>query len=289
MVPLLVSVALLRAAAAFEEWTLVDDAPLRELVVVRAHYARSDDAELLLPEAVSPGVRPVATDAATGRRLELRVSAAGWVARQPPRGARRVIVRFERAAAPPRAFALRWPPPGGARARRVANMPRGWSRDAAEGWTCPGLDADELVCVSEGRVEPFALRVPAARSSRWGWAAAIASTALAIWAARRVGRDPVEALLAAAGGVAVGVSLSLSLVGARSLSWAAALTLLAPAGALLAALATRRRASRIAGAAALAAIPLTVALGARPHAVMAACALAAAAVLAPFSSPKTSR
>lgn len=280
---------LLRAAAVFEEWSLVDEAPLREVVVIRAHYDARGDRDALLPAAATAQSAPRVWDAATGAALTVRCDARGCVARLPGPGARRVVARIERDAAPPRAFALRWPPAGSPGAQRVVAMPRAWSDAQPEGWRCPGLDVDERVCVDRGTAEPFELRVPARRSSRAQWLGAAGATAAALWLAGRLGREPVEARLAALGGVAVAAACALALVGARASSWAVALSLLAPAGAVVAALATRSRLSRGAGALGLALIPLAVVVRAPAAVVFVAGAAVALATLAGLSSPETSR
>lgn len=290
MAPTAIVLGLVRAVAAFEEWSLVDATPLREVVVVRAHYAAGAEREALLPAVFSPGARPAVTDAATGRALTARPVGGAWGFTLPRReGVVRVVARVERPTRAPRAFALRWPPPGDPRARRVATMPRQWSSDEPEGWTCPGLDLDERVCVSRGASTSFRVRAPAAPSPRGAWSLALALTAGSLALAPRVGRDRVEALLAAVGGAAVGTAVALALVGSRALSWGVALALCAPLGALLGAVATRRRGSRVIGSAALAALPLTVALGAGADLVVALAMAAGCAVLAPFSSPSPSR
>lgn len=290
MAPTALVLGLVRAVAAFEEWSLVDAAPLREVVVVRAHYAPSEDREALLPATLTADALPAVTDASTGRPLPVRRAGPAWAVTLPARaGTLRVIARIERPAISPRAFALRWPPPGDPGARRVATLPRAWSSDEPDGWTCPGLDPEERVCVSHGAATSFRVRAPAAPSPRGAWSLALALIALSVAWAPRLGRDRVEARLAAVGGAAVGAAVALSLVGARALSWGVALALCAPLGAALGAVATRRRGSRVLGSAALAALPLTVALGAGVDAVVALALGAACAVLAPFSSPSPSR
>lgn len=280
---------LLRAAAVFEEWSLIDEAPLREVVVIRAHYDAGADREALLPAAASAHGAPRVWDAATGAALPVRCDLRGCVTRLPGRGARRVVARVERDAATPRAFTLRWPPAGSPGAQRVIVMPRAWSDAQPEGWRCPGLDVDERVCVDRGAAEAFELRVPARRSSRRQWLGAAGASGVALWLAGRLGRDPVESRLAALGGFAVAVAAALSLVGARASSWAVALSMLAPVGAIVGALATRTRLSRGAGALGLALIPLAVVARAPAVAVLAAGGAVALATLVGLSTPETSR
>lgn len=291
MAPAAFLLAMLRATAILEERTLVDAAPLRELIVVRARYAPGELRDAALPEALPATPRPEVRDASSGARLPLRREGARWVVTLPPiaHGEARVIARVERPAPTPRAFALRWPPPGDPSARRVVTLPRAWSADEPDGWSCPGLDPDERTCVSRGASTAFRVRVPASPSPRGAWALALPLATASLLAAPRLGRDRIESLLAAVGGAGVGVAAALSLVGSRATSWAVALALCVPLGALLGAVATRARSSRALGSLALAAIPLAVALGASPAAVLGACALAACACLAPLSSPWSSR
>lgn len=284
----LLTIALLRAAASFEERTLLDTSPLREHVVVRAHFDAGRDLELLLPPTVRRGDRPAVTDAA-GRRLTLRRGREGWIATARGAGPQRVVVRIDRVVPTPRAFTLLWPDGSAHDGRRVASFPRRWLGAQAEGWTCPGLEEAELVCVARGAAPPFSLRVSASASSRFGYLLAACSSALSLGIARKLGRDPVEALLAAAGGAAVGTSVALSLVGARLISWSFALGALIPAGALIGAIATRERSARVVAAFSLAVIPLLVALGAPVDAVVGASLLSALAIAATFSNPRTSR
>lgn len=280
---------LLRAAAVFEEWSLVDEAPLREVVVIRAHYDASADRDALLPAAATVRSAPRVWDAATGTALTVRCDLRGCVTRLPGPGARRVVARIEREAVTPRAFSLRWPPPGSPGAQRVIAMPRAWSDAQPEGWRCPGLDVDERVCVDRGASEAFELRVPARRSSRGQWLGAAGASGVALWLSARLGRDAVEARLAALGGIAVAAACALALVGARMSSWAVALSVLGPIGALVGAVATRSRLSRAAGALGLALIPLAVVVRAPAGAVFAAGGAVALATLAGLSSPETSR
>ncbi|MFO0628764.1 MAG: hypothetical protein U0325_24530 [Polyangiales bacterium] len=280
---------LLRAAAVFEEWSLVDEAPLREVVVIRAHYDADADRDALLPAPVSARAAPRVWDAATGAALTVRCGAQGCVARLPGPGARRVVARIERASAAPRAFALRWPPAGSPGAQRVIAMPRAWSDAQPEGWRCPGLDVDERVCVDRGTAAPFELRVPARRSSRGQWFGAALTTSAALWLAGRLGRDPIEARLASLGGIAVAAACALALVGARASSWAVALSVLTPLGAAVGALATRGRLSRAAGALGLALIPVAAVVRAPAAVVFVAGGAVALTTLAELSSPATSR
>lgn len=290
MAPTAIVLGLVRAAAVFEEWSLVDASPLREVVVVRAHYPAGRDRDGLLPATIPGATRPAVSDAATGRPLRVRRAGDRWTVGLPEgAGAARIIARVERSASPPRAFQLRWPPPGDPDARRAVSLPRGWSSDEPEGWTCPGLDPSERVCVSRGAGEGFRVRVPAAPTPRGAWSLAAALTTASLAVSPGLGRDRAESLLAAVGGAAVGAAVALAVVGARAASWGVALALCVPLGALLGAVATRRRTSRVIGSAALAAIPLAVALGAGVDAVVALALAAGAATLAPFSSPAPSR
>ncbi len=289
MQSMLLAAGLLRAATVFEEWSLVDEAPLREVVVLRAHYESSTERDALLPSPITQSVSLSIWDASTGARLASRCTAAGCVVRLPSGGSRRVVARFERDATSPRAFALSWPPRGTAGARRVIALPRGWAATPPEGWRCPGLDVDELVCVDDGTAAPFSLRAPARRSTRAQWLGALGTSLAALVAAGRLGRDAIEARLAALGGGAVAVACALTVVGARLVPWALALTALVPVAELLGALATRRRASRIVAAAGLAVIPLIVVSGATTSVALGVSGAWALAILAAVSTPEPSR
>jgi len=282
-VPLL-ALTLAAPAEVFEEWALTDTAPLAEVVTARALYRRRDGDAALLPPSVRRGPRPVAY--ALGRAAPLAVAwgPRGWQCELPPgdRDAVRVVARVTRPVDAPRLFRTRWPAVGASEspARRLAVVPRDWLDARHAGWTCPDEPAVDVPCVSrDPRPGALVTRVTPARSAPGSLPLAGALAALALALAAWPERRRAERAFAALGGLAVALSVALSLVGARVAPWGSAAALCLPAGALVAAAAPSTAVGRAVGAGALVVIPVAAVAGAPAAWVLALAGLAAAAVL----------
>lgn len=267
----------------FEEWNLSDTAPLVEVLTARAVYHRVEGDTALLPESVRHGPRPTVYAFGHTTSLRARYGARGWEVALPAgdRPTVRLLARVSRSPEAPRMFRLRWPRPvaGAVPTRRLAVVSRAWLDGRNDAWTCPEEPEDDVPCVSHEHL-PGALvtRVPAATSPRGSLLAAWVLSAIALSLVGVSPRHRGERVFAALGGVAVALSLSLSLVGARACAWGAAGLWTVPAGALLGAVAPRTRWSRLAGTAALVLVPLLAIVGAPVDAVLAVALLFAAAV-----------
>ncbi len=277
------ALTLARPAEVFEDWSLVETAPLREAVTVRALYLRRDGDAALLPPAVQGGAQPVAYALGQFAPLTVTRGAQGWQVDLPPgdRDRVRVIARTVRPTEAPRLFRLRWPrtTSGGTPTRRVATVPRAWLDGSPRGWTCPDEPEDDLPCVSSvASPSPLTLRASALPSPRgavpvaWG----LTALALVLSAWRPAGR--AERLLAAVGGAAAALSVALAVVGAHWASWGIAGAVLVPAGALAGAVAPGTRAGRLTGSVALLAVPLVAVLDGRARDALAAAVVAVVAV-----------
>lgn len=281
-VPLL-ALTLAAPAEVFEEWALTDTAPLAEVITARALYRRRDGDAGLLPPSVRRGPRPSAYAFGATAPLAVTWGARGWQCALPPgdRATVRVVARVTRPVEAPRLFRLRWPavPGGDGPARRLALVPRDWLDGRHPEWTCPDEPLGDVPCVSRAaRPGAVVTRVTAAPSVPGSLPLAGGLTALALalvaWPAPR----RAERAFAALGGLAVALSVALSLVGARIASWGGAALLCLPLGALVGALAPATATGRACGAAALVALPAAAVVGA-PAAWVAALAALALAVI----------
>lgn len=267
----------------FEEWSLSPSAPLVEVVTVRALYRRREGSTALLPESLRGAPRPEVHAFGSTAALAVTWGPRGWQCALPAGGREtvRLVARVSRAPTQPRLFRARWPEiqANSAPTRRVAIVPREWIEGSAEGWTCPEEPDADVPCVSHERApRPIALRTSSPPSPGGSWALAMTLTSAALAAVAWAPSRRAERSVAALGGVAIAVSVCLSLVGAHASSWGAAAACLAPLGALVGARAPKTRAGRALGAASLVFIPMLSVLGAPATVVFALSALFAAAV-----------
>ncbi|MFO0558398.1 MAG: hypothetical protein U0269_10315 [Polyangiales bacterium] len=176
MHPLLFVLALARPTEVLEEWTLLETAPVRELVTARVVYDRDRGPEIALPTVFDSDRAPPSVEL-VGHLRPLVVTRVGasWHARLPeptstPRP--RVVVRSVREARDVRLFQLGWPVTNGEAIRRVAIVPRGWMQVMSEGWTCADDSISSIACVSiDTRPNPLRVRVSPLASSRGAWIA----------------------------------------------------------------------------------------------------------------------
>ena len=285
LLPLVLQLAgLARPTSVFTEWSLVERAPRAEHVTARADYRRRDGAVGLLPQVLQHGPRPSARVAGTGAVLPVTARPAGWCVPLPPgdRPELRVVAEVTRAIPRPRAFRTAWPRfvAEGVPSRQLVVLPRALIDEVPDGWTCPQEPVRVVPCVTRReRPEALVRHLPALPSPRWsrGLAAALAALALGAAYAPREGR--LERFAGAAGGATVGLALALALVGASVLAWGPALAVTVPVLTAAGAVASASPAGRIAGGAALAAVPLMAVAGSRVELVVGATvALAVAAV-----------
>lgn len=268
----------------FEEWSLSPSTPLVEVVTVRALYHRREGSVALLPESLRGAPRPEVHAFGSASALAVTWGPRGWRCVLPPgdRETVRLVARVSRAPALPRLFRARWPEirANSAPTRRVAIAPREWIEGTPEGWTCPDEPDADVPCVSHERAPgPLSLRTAAPPSPRGSWPLALTLTSAALAAVAWAPSRRAERFVAALGGVAVAMSLCLSLVGAHASSWGAAAACLAPLGAVAGGLSPKTRAGRALGAASLVIIPTLAVLGASASVVFALSALLAVAVL----------
>ena len=281
MHPLLFVLALARPTEVLEEWTLLETAPVRELVTARVVYDRDRGPEIALPTVFDSDCAPPSVEL-VGHLRPLTVTRVGasWHARLPettstPRP--RVVVRSVREARDLRLFQLGWPLTNGEAIRRVAIVPRGWMQVMSEGWTCADDSISSIACVSiDTRPNPLRVRVSPLSSSRGAWlAAAVLSLATCALFAMS---NPPRARLAAGASWLVGLvatsSVALTLVGARWTSWAVALSAASLCATALAALAGADDNARRTGAMAALAIALLSVFDGRPSRSLAALAAA---------------
>jgi hypothetical protein len=284
--PLLFVLALARPTEVLEEWTLLETAPVRELVTARVVYDRNRGPEIALP-TVFDGDRTPPSVELVGHLRPLVVTRVGasWHARLPeptstPRP--RVVVRSVREARDVRLFQLRWPVTNGEAIRRVAIVPRGWMQVMSEGWTCADDSISSIACVSiDTRPNPLRVRVSPLASSRGAWiATAVFSLAMCALLALR---KPKQERLAVAATWLVGLvatsSVALTLVGARWTPWSVALSSAALSATALAALVGSDEHARRTGAIAALAIALLSVFDGRPARSLVALAVAFVALV----------
>lgn len=278
--PFVLVLALARPMEVLEEWTLLDTAPVRELVTARAVYERDRGPEIALPavfdaEATAPTVELVGHL----RPLEVTRVGASWHAALPPNVSTarpRVVVRSVQSARDVRLFQLGWPVTNGEAIRRVAIVPRGWMQVMSEGWTCADDSISSIACVSiDTRPNPLRVRVPAAPSSRGAWIAA-ALFSLAICSLFALSAPKSERVARAAtwlGAWLASASVALAVVGARWWPWPATLALAAVCATLLSALVANDDNSRRVGAMSALAVALVSVFDGRPWVSAAALAV----------------
>lgn len=277
---LLLLLALARPVEVLEEWTLLDTAPLREVLTARVVYARAQGSEIAIPSVFSDESQPPHVEL-IGHLAPLAVRREGgeWRATLPesttilstPRP--RVIVRAVRELRGAQLFHGSWPMARGEASRRVAIAPRQWMVSVSEGWTCADDSVESVACVSiDTAPRPMIVRVPARPTSRAGWVAAIAfvlamfGLSLSLAPARaRLSRGATfaAALLAC-------TSVALTLVGAHLLPWGAALAGAAGVAAILAAVIGEHTRARQWAALALVAVPLLAVFDGSPSRACAA-------------------
>ncbi len=290
--------AVVRPSAVFTEWSLVDAAPRMEHVTARADYPRLAAEWAVLPRVVQRGPRPLAHLAGAADALPVLRRPEGWCVALPA-GARtsvRVVSTVLRPLERPRLFRTRWPQvvSEGASSRQLAVVPRALLEGPVEGWTCPQEPADEVPCVTRlDHPGPLLRQLPALPSSRASGIAAVVATALAFTAALRRGERRLERFAGAAGGATVGFALALALVGASVVGWGVALAVAVPSGVALGVLAEASPQGRLAGALALAVLPLAAVTGSSFGALLGGAALVAVAAIsglgtAPRGAPEAS-
>lgn len=279
---------LAHAAELSGEWTLVTDPVPHEHVLLRAVYLRAEGRDVLLPREVQRPERPTAH--LLGARDPLPVSRGpeGWQARLPDDAPShpRVWIHVTRPIETPRRFRAAWPRVAveDVPVRRVAVVPRRLLTAPSADWTCPAEPEATVPCVSRAP-SPAALvtEIAPPRSSLGARLTAVLVLSLTAMALAAPSRQRAQRLLAACGGAAVGASVALALVGACACTWAAALALTLPPGAVVGALAHQHRGSRAVGTAALAVMPLMAVTGVALPWVLGVAALAAVGVLLPWS------
>lgn len=266
-----VTIALLLAPIEIlEERSLNDRTPVSETITVRGLWPHPDnDALALLPRSLAaPSPRPVVHLVGRARPLELRATPNGWAAVIPftHRRTVRLVATVTLAVETTGLFRLSWPAiiPSDVPTRYVATVPRRLlDGPASLSWVCPDTGLHLRDCVSRDR-HPAALvtRWIAPHSPRFTLALALAFAALTLTLITRSPHRRAERLLASLGGLAVSLSLSLSLVGAGLLSWGPALLVTLSPSTLIASHAPLHPRGRLFGALALITVPLVSVVGA---------------------------
>ncbi len=268
----------------FEEYSLAQTQPLTEVVTVRAVYSRRDGDTALLPATLTRASRPVVYALGDAHALAVTWSPRGWQCALPAGSAERVrlVARVSRAIPLPTMFHTAWPAvvPLSAPARRVVTVPRAWLDATPVGWTCPDEPDDEVPCVSHERAPgPVLSRLPSPPSPRGSALLSVALTALALTVVAWSPRRRAERVVAALGGIAVGLAVCLALVGAYVSSWGTAASQVLPLAALLGSVAPRTRYGRIVGAASLVVLPVAAMASVPATAVLTLALLLGAVVL----------
>jgi hypothetical protein len=285
---LLLLLALARPAEVLEEWTLLDTAPLNEVLTARVVYSRDQGPEIVLPAVFNGDERaPLVELVGRVRPLEVTRVQSEWRARLPADVAvarPRVVVRSVRRVRDVRLFQLGWPAARGEAIRRVAIVPRGWMQSMTEGWTCADDSIQSIACVSiDTAPNPLRLRASPWPSSRASLAAA-AAFALSVLGVLLGFSQPKQRLArgAAFGAAALGAAaVALAFVGARLISWAPSLALASLAAVALAALVGDDANARRAAALSLLALSLLAVFDGRPW--LCAAALCASALAVGFA------
>ncbi|MDP3277680.1 MAG: hypothetical protein Q8Q09_21030 [Deltaproteobacteria bacterium] len=268
--PLLLTLALAQPVEIFEEWSLLDSAPLTQALVVRALYRTTDGVDAALSESFSETMRP---EAYAGSATEpLRVDRVGtrWHVRLPPGrdGRVRITARAVSTLHTVRAFSLLWPQTRGWASRRVAITPNGWVLGVGQGWSCADDEVSTSACVSIDRVAPsLHVRVSPAKRGRWAWQWSTLAALLVFAAWRAI--DARDRVLFAIGMVGVVPFVALTLAASRTTGWAEALSVCALMFATPIAVAVSRPSGRVAGVVSMLAVALYAVFVGEPRSTLA--------------------